>query len=150
MSRWPDWRRRMPRILGVTLFLLGVVCVIEAFSGAFRRAIDPARGIIDSIVLPTNGNLAYAAFVFLLAAAIARRKRVAWRILVFLMWLQVVGGLVVEVFVLVPPGVLCPRPPREPPPRPRRHPRAARLLRYPPRQVGRLLPERQGGGDLPR
>src|SRR5947208_2064131 len=40
MSRWPDWRRRMPRILGVTLFLLGVVCVIEVFSAAFRRAVD--------------------------------------------------------------------------------------------------------------
>src|ERR1051326_8419041 len=106
MSRWPDWRRRMPRILGVTLFLLGVVCVIEALSAAFRRAIDPARGIVDSILLPTNGNLAYAAFVFLLAAAIARRKRIAWRILLFLMWLQVLGGLVIVAFVAFAPGEL--------------------------------------------
>src|SRR5262245_45387644 len=34
----------MPRIPGVTLFLPGVVCVIESVGAAFRRAIDPAAG----------------------------------------------------------------------------------------------------------
>src|SRR3954470_18070661 len=95
MSRLSGWRRLVPRAYGIALALIAAFCAIEALSSAFRRGARPVRDAIDAVLIPANGNLAYAVFVGLLAAAIARRKRIAWRLLVIFLVLQIVLGIVV-------------------------------------------------------
>jgi lysyl-tRNA synthetase class 2 len=95
MSRLSGWRRLVPRAYGIALAFVAVFCAVEALSDAFRRGVRPVRDAIDAVLIPANGNLAYAVFVGLLAAAVARRKRIAWRLLVIFLAVQVALGLVV-------------------------------------------------------
>jgi lysyl-tRNA synthetase class 2 len=88
MPRRSDWRHYIPRVFAILLTLLGLFCAIEAIGSASRSGLRPLRDVLDAVLIPNNGNLAYAAVVFLLAAAIARRKRVAWRIILWVTCVQ--------------------------------------------------------------
>ncbi len=97
MAAGKSFSRRVPQLYSIALTLIGLFCFIEAISSAFRRTARPVRDAIGSVFIPAGGNLAYAAVVFLLAAAVARRKRVAWRILLFFLGLQLLAAVVVVV-----------------------------------------------------
>src|SRR5262245_25778518 len=76
------WRARVPRIFSIALGLTALLCTVAAISGAWRSGTQPVRQLIDTLLIPAPSNLAYAAFVGVLAAATARRKRVAFAVLV--------------------------------------------------------------------
>ena len=97
---------RMPQIYSIALTLIGLFCAIEAISSPFRRSVKPVRDVIANVFVPADGNLAYAAVVLLLAAALARRKRIAWRILVFFLGLQLLFELLAFAFVAFAPSTL--------------------------------------------
>ncbi|HEY1489040.1 MAG TPA: bifunctional lysylphosphatidylglycerol synthetase/lysine--tRNA ligase LysX, partial [Micromonosporaceae bacterium] len=97
---------RIPRFYSIALTLVGLFCAIEAIITPFRRVARPVRDIIANVFVPADGNLAYAAFILILAAAVARRKRVAWRLLVFFLGLQLLVQIVAIAFVAFAPGSL--------------------------------------------
>ncbi|WP_249714966.1 bifunctional lysylphosphatidylglycerol synthetase/lysine--tRNA ligase LysX [Rhizomonospora bruguierae] len=96
------WQRQVPRIFATLLRVTAAVCAMAAIGGAFRPRFQPVRATIDATVLPAPQNLGYALFLVILAAAVSRRKRVAWRILVAYLTLQGVGGAL-SVWALIQP-----------------------------------------------
>ncbi|HET6212630.1 MAG TPA: bifunctional lysylphosphatidylglycerol synthetase/lysine--tRNA ligase LysX, partial [Micromonosporaceae bacterium] len=93
------WRRRVPRVFAGVLAFVAVLCALAAVSAVFRRGMQPVRQAVDLLFVPAPANLAYAAFLGILAAAVARRKRVAWWLLVVYLGLQ----LLFELLLLVAP-----------------------------------------------
>ncbi|WP_030572302.1 bifunctional lysylphosphatidylglycerol synthetase/lysine--tRNA ligase LysX [Streptomyces aureocirculatus] len=61
---------------------LGLLCALLAIIPPLRRLLRPAVRLLDLATVPVSANLAYAVFLFLLAAAIAARKKVAWWLVV--------------------------------------------------------------------
>ncbi|GGN58083.1 lysylphosphatidylglycerol biosynthesis bifunctional protein LysX [Streptomyces albiflavescens] len=72
---------------------LGVLCVLLAFSEPLRRLLRPVVRFLDLLTVPVSANLAYAAFLFLLAGATAARKKVAWWLVVVYLGLLVLGDV---------------------------------------------------------
>ncbi|MGW3664327.1 bifunctional lysylphosphatidylglycerol synthetase/lysine--tRNA ligase LysX [Streptomyces sp. NPDC005141] len=73
---------------------IGLLCALLAFIPPLRRLLRPVVRFLDLLIIPVSANLAYAVFLFLLAAATAARKKIAW-------WLVVVYlGLLVLVDAL--------------------------------------------------
>ncbi|MDT4985977.1 MAG: lysyl-tRNA synthetase, class [Micromonosporaceae bacterium] len=91
------WPQRVPAILAGALTALAVLSAVAAVSAAFHHRTQWVRIGVDQLLAPAPANLGYAAFVAVLAAGVAHRKRVAF-------WL-VVGGfsvqLVTDVALLV-------------------------------------------------
>lgn len=87
-----DWRERVPTFFAVLLTVVAVLCTLGALR--FGMGQQPARRFLDEVIIPAPANLAYAAFVALLAAATARRKRLAWWILIVYFGLQLVADLI--------------------------------------------------------
>ncbi|MGW0627686.1 bifunctional lysylphosphatidylglycerol synthetase/lysine--tRNA ligase LysX [Streptomyces sp. NPDC002758] len=80
---------RVPEVFATFFGALGVLCALLAFIAPLRAPLRPLVRALDLLIVPVSANLAYAVFLFLLAAATAARKKVAW-------WLVVVYlGLVV-------------------------------------------------------
>ncbi|MEV0153195.1 bifunctional lysylphosphatidylglycerol synthetase/lysine--tRNA ligase LysX [Micromonospora sp. NPDC050686] len=96
-----DWRRQVPRAFATLLWLLATVCALAALSSAFRADVQPVRMFIDTLLLPAPANLAYAVFLGTLAAAVLRRKRLAYRVLVGYFSLSLVGGLLAGALLAV-------------------------------------------------
>jgi lysyl-tRNA synthetase, class II len=94
-----DWRERVPTFFAVLLTIVAVFCTLGALR--FGMGQQPARRILDSLIVPAPANLAYAAFVALLAAATARRKRVAWWIMIVYFGLQLLGDLLATVALVM-------------------------------------------------
>ena len=85
---------RVPEGFATFFAVLGLLCLLLAFIPPLRRLLRPVVHLLDLVVVPVSANLAYAVFLFLLAAATAARKKIAW-------WLVVVYlGLLVLVDVL--------------------------------------------------
>ncbi len=85
---------RVPEGFATFFGALGLLCVLLAFIAPLRRVLRPVVRFLDLLIVPVSANLAYAVFLFLLAAATAARKRIAW-------WLVVVYlGLLVLTDVL--------------------------------------------------
>ncbi|MGW4568433.1 bifunctional lysylphosphatidylglycerol synthetase/lysine--tRNA ligase LysX [Streptomyces sp. NPDC004561] len=79
----------VPEAFATLFAALGLLCALLALIEPLRRLLRPVVHVVDLLLVPVSANLAYAVFLFLLAAAIAARKKVAW-------WLVVVYlGLVV-------------------------------------------------------
>lgn len=74
------------------LTIVAVLCVLGALRFGYGQ--QYFRRFISEVIVPAPANLAYAAFVALLAAAVARRKRVAWWIVIVYFGLQMIGDLV--------------------------------------------------------
>jgi lysyl-tRNA synthetase class 2 len=106
ISRATRIRERVPRIYSIVLTLVGLFCAIEALIAPFRRVARPVRDVISNVFVPADGNLAYAVFILILAAAIARRKRIAWRLLIFFLGLQLLFQLLAIAFVAFAPSQL--------------------------------------------
>lgn len=76
---------------------LSIIAVLSALAALrFGAGQQPIRIFIDELIIPVPANVAYSAFVALLAAATARRKRLAWWIMLVYFGLQ----LLVDVLVL--------------------------------------------------
>ncbi|WP_405877864.1 bifunctional lysylphosphatidylglycerol synthetase/lysine--tRNA ligase LysX [Streptomyces sp. NBC_01384] len=90
---------------------LSVLCVLLAFIAPLRRLLRPVVDFLDLLIVPVSANLAYAVFLFLLAAATAARKKIAWWLVVvylgLLVFFDIVGlamGLYAE---SLPSFVVC-------------------------------------------
>ena len=77
------WRSRVPRVLSIALTVLAVLCAAAAVGGAVYHRTQWARIVVDELFAPAPANLGYAAFIGVLAAGVARRKRITfWMLLV--------------------------------------------------------------------
>lgn len=70
--------RRVPEGFATFFGTLGLFCAILAVIAPLRRLLRPVVRVLDLLTVPVSPNLAYAVFLFLLAAATAARKKVAW------------------------------------------------------------------------
>ncbi|WP_435224768.1 bifunctional lysylphosphatidylglycerol synthetase/lysine--tRNA ligase LysX [Streptomyces sp. Tue6028] len=85
---------RVPEGFATFFGALGLLCLLLALFAPLRRLLRPVVRFLDLLIVPVSANLAYAVFLFLLAAATAARKKIAW-------WLVVVYlGLLVLVDIL--------------------------------------------------
>jgi lysyl-tRNA synthetase class 2 len=101
------WQEKVPSVFSAVLTGLAVLCAFAAVSAAFYHRVQWARVTVDNLLLPAPANLGYAAFVGVLAAGVARRKRVAYWMLVIYFGLQLVidlGLLAVYYMVRVMPA----------------------------------------------
>ncbi|MFF4578426.1 bifunctional lysylphosphatidylglycerol synthetase/lysine--tRNA ligase LysX [Streptomyces sp. NPDC001373] len=73
---------RVPDAFGAFFGTLGLLCTLLALSPVLRGLLRPVVHFLDDFVVPVSENLAYAVFLFLLAAALGIRKKIAWWIVV--------------------------------------------------------------------
>ncbi|MEV7726346.1 bifunctional lysylphosphatidylglycerol synthetase/lysine--tRNA ligase LysX [Streptomyces sp. NPDC087917] len=87
---------RVPDAFGAFFGTLGLLCALLALSPALRRLLRPVVRFLDAFVVPVSENLAYAVFLFLLAAALGARKKIAWWIVItYLALLVLVDVLII-------------------------------------------------------
>ncbi|MFJ8017215.1 bifunctional lysylphosphatidylglycerol synthetase/lysine--tRNA ligase LysX [Streptomyces sp. NPDC096339] len=87
---------RVPDACGAFFGTLGLLCALLALSPTLRRFLRHVVRFLDLIVVPVSANLAYAVFLFLLAAALGMRKKVAWWIVItYLALLVLVDVLII-------------------------------------------------------
>ncbi len=72
------------------LTILAVLCALMALSLVLRERVYGVRQTIERVFVPVPPNLAYALFLAVLAAAVSRRKRVAYWILLGYLAVQIV------------------------------------------------------------
>ncbi len=99
--RDPGWRSRVPTFFATTLTILATVCAIAAVSEAAGQRIHPVRMIVNGLLLPAPANLGYATLVAVLAAGVARRKRVAYFFLLIYFALQFAYDAILLSFLLL-------------------------------------------------
>ncbi|GAB1819953.1 phosphatidylglycerol lysyltransferase domain-containing protein [Herbidospora sp. RD11066] len=87
-------RGDVPRVASIVLTVLAIYSAAIAIVPPLRRMALPLTNLIDDYTIPLTPNLAYAAFLGLLAGALARRKRVAWRLLAALLALSVLLSVI--------------------------------------------------------
>lgn len=80
---------RVPEGFATFFGALGLLCVLLAFIAPLRRVLRPVVRFLDLLIVPVSANLAYAVFLFLLAAATAARKKIAWWLVVVYLGLLV-------------------------------------------------------------
>ena len=73
------------------LGLTAAFSAIASVGAAFGARTQVVRTVIDALFLPAPANVAYAAFVGLLAAGVNNRKRVAYRLLVLFFIAETLG-----------------------------------------------------------
>ncbi|MFE0102094.1 bifunctional lysylphosphatidylglycerol synthetase/lysine--tRNA ligase LysX [Streptomyces sp. NPDC059009] len=74
---------RVPEGFAAFFGTLGLFCAILAVIPPLRRLLRPVVDALELVTVPVSANLAYAVFLFLLAAATASRKKVAWWLVVW-------------------------------------------------------------------
>lgn len=89
------WRQRVPGGTAFALVVMAVVCAYSAVGLAIFGRMQPFRELINDLLFPAPPNLAYGAFLGVLAAALARRKSIAHRVLLVILIWQVLGDLLV-------------------------------------------------------
>ncbi|MET9023633.1 bifunctional lysylphosphatidylglycerol synthetase/lysine--tRNA ligase LysX [Actinopolymorpha sp. NPDC004070] len=82
------------------LIAVAVFCVVTALFPGLRRVLEPVRDLIELTTIGAQPNLAYAAYLGILAAAVRRRKRIAWWFLVLALIVPNMAYDVAEVVVL--------------------------------------------------
>ncbi|MFC7309649.1 bifunctional lysylphosphatidylglycerol synthetase/lysine--tRNA ligase LysX [Streptomyces monticola] len=109
--RDPGWLGRVPEVFGTFFALLGVYCAAIAIIAPLRRLLLPVTRGLDHATVPVSGNLAYAVFLFLLAAACASRKTIAWRLVVaYLSILLIWDGVMIaqgDWAAALPSAIVC-------------------------------------------
>ncbi|MGW5348450.1 bifunctional lysylphosphatidylglycerol synthetase/lysine--tRNA ligase LysX [Streptomyces sp. NPDC004050] len=88
---------RVPDAYAAFFGVLGLVCAVLALSPTLRHLLRHVVWFLDAFVVPVSANLAYAVFLFLLAAALGTRKKVAWWIVVTYLALLIL----VDVLIMV-------------------------------------------------
>ncbi|KOV64663.1 bifunctional lysylphosphatidylglycerol synthetase/lysine--tRNA ligase LysX [Streptomyces sp. MMG1121] len=79
----------VPEAFAALFAALGLLCALLALFEPLRRLLRPVAHTLDALLVPISANLAYAVFLFLLAGAIAARKKVAWWLVVVYLGLLV-------------------------------------------------------------
>lgn len=95
--------RLVPSLLAKALALLALYCAVLALVPGLRFPLRHASFIISTVFLPVPANLAYAALAGVLAAGVARRKRVAFSFVVVLTGLNLLADLFVLTVIAVSP-----------------------------------------------
>ena len=95
MARLAD---RVPDIVAAYLGFVAIFCLLTALLPFLRAPLDWLRRIIEVISVDAPPNLAFAAFLGILAAAVRRRMRAAWWVVVLYL---VVGRVLGVVTILV-------------------------------------------------
>ncbi|GAU69084.1 lysyl-tRNA synthetase [Streptomyces sp. NBRC 110611] len=91
LTGWRRFQRRIPNGFAIIFSTLGLYCALTALIGPLRRALHPVTYWLDTLTIVVASNFAYAAFCFLLAAALTARKRVALWVLVAYMALVILA-----------------------------------------------------------
>ena len=94
------WRSRVPGAVAGILFVIALLCALSAVGLALFGHVQPVRRFVDEVVFPAPPNLAYGAFLAVLAGALKSRKWIAHRVLIAVLVLQ----LLVDLAVLVAAG----------------------------------------------
>nr|WP_157244423.1 bifunctional lysylphosphatidylglycerol synthetase/lysine--tRNA ligase LysX [Nonomuraea typhae] len=81
----------MPRVLAGILAALAAYCALIALVRPLRVLLRPLTQAFTDFVFPAEPNLAYAVFLALLAGAVARRKRIAYRLLLLFLGITLLG-----------------------------------------------------------
>ncbi|WP_329025500.1 bifunctional lysylphosphatidylglycerol synthetase/lysine--tRNA ligase LysX [Streptomyces sp. NBC_00690] len=68
----------VPAAFAAFFAVLGVYCALIAVIPPLRTLLRPVTRFLDLLTVPVSANLAYAAFLLLLATAVGARKRTAW------------------------------------------------------------------------
>ena len=87
------WTARVPSVFAAVLGVLAALCAVAAVSEAAFARSQPIREGINDVFLPAPANLAYAAFVGILAVSVERRKRLAFKVLLIYFGIQIVSDL---------------------------------------------------------
>ncbi|MDI1462408.1 bifunctional lysylphosphatidylglycerol synthetase/lysine--tRNA ligase LysX [Catellatospora sp. KI3] len=87
------WRSKVPHVFALVLGVVAAISALAAFGGAVGSSTQPIRRLLDDVLIPVPANLAYAAFMAVLAGATARRKRVAWWTLIVYFVLDAVASV---------------------------------------------------------
>ncbi|WP_079143550.1 bifunctional lysylphosphatidylglycerol synthetase/lysine--tRNA ligase LysX [Streptomyces luteocolor] len=102
---------RVPEGFAAFFGTLGIFCAVLAVIAPLRRLLRPVTEALDLVTVPVSANLAYAVFLFLLAAATAARKKVAWWLVVsylgLLLAFDVLGAAVGFWAESLPSFVIC-------------------------------------------
>ncbi|MFE1311985.1 bifunctional lysylphosphatidylglycerol synthetase/lysine--tRNA ligase LysX [Streptomyces sp. NPDC058755] len=83
----------VPETFATLFAALGLLCALLAIFAPLRRLLRPLVRALDLLLVPISANLAYAVFLFLLAAATGARKKVAWWLVVVYLGLVVAGDI---------------------------------------------------------
>ncbi|MFD5882102.1 bifunctional lysylphosphatidylglycerol synthetase/lysine--tRNA ligase LysX [Streptomyces yangpuensis] len=84
---------RVPDGFGAFFGTIGLLCALLSLSPTLRRLLRHIVRFLDLIVVPVSANLAYAVFLFLFAAALGTRKKVAWWMVITYLALLIVDDL---------------------------------------------------------
>ncbi|MGW2570438.1 bifunctional lysylphosphatidylglycerol synthetase/lysine--tRNA ligase LysX [Streptomyces sp. NPDC001537] len=102
---------KVPEAFAAFFGALGLLCGLLALIPPLRVLLRPVVRFLDAIIVPVSANLAYAVFLFLLAAAIAARKKIAWWLVVVylgLLALDDILGMALGLYLeSVPSLVVC-------------------------------------------
>ncbi|MFJ2509667.1 bifunctional lysylphosphatidylglycerol synthetase/lysine--tRNA ligase LysX [Streptomyces griseoviridis] len=102
---------RVPEGVATFFGAMGLLCLLLALVPPLRTLLRPVVRLLDALIVPVSANLAYAVFLFLLAAATAARKKVAWWLVVVYLGLlalaDVLGTLAGLYLESVPSLVIC-------------------------------------------
>ncbi|RKE11655.1 bifunctional lysylphosphatidylglycerol synthetase/lysine--tRNA ligase LysX [Catellatospora citrea] len=102
-----NWREKVPRVFAILIACIAAISALAAVGGALGHSTQPVRRILDDVLIPVPANLAYAAFMAVLAAATARRKKIAWWTMIVYLVIDVGSSvLALGVITLVPEGEL--------------------------------------------
>jgi lysyl-tRNA synthetase, class II len=99
-------RAAVPRVTAAVLAVIATLCGVAALAPMARGALAGVLDVIDHTVLGASPNLPYAVFLALLAAATARRKRVAFWILFTIALIHAVDAAAVLVTLAFAPDEL--------------------------------------------
>ncbi|GAB2761512.1 bifunctional lysylphosphatidylglycerol synthetase/lysine--tRNA ligase LysX [Streptomyces bullii] len=89
---------KVPEGFAAFLGAVGVLCALLALIAPLRALLRPAVRVLNLLIVPVSANLAYAVFLFLLAAATAARKKVAWWLVAVYLGLLVLTDAVAAAF----------------------------------------------------
>ncbi|MEV8031750.1 bifunctional lysylphosphatidylglycerol synthetase/lysine--tRNA ligase LysX [Streptomyces sp. NPDC086182] len=102
---------KVPEAFATFFGAIGLLCALLAFIPPVRALLRPVVRFLDLLIIPVSANLAYAVFLFLLAAATAARKRIAWWLVVVYLGLLVLTdalGVSVGLYAAsIPSLVVC-------------------------------------------
>ncbi|MEV0650477.1 bifunctional lysylphosphatidylglycerol synthetase/lysine--tRNA ligase LysX [Phytomonospora sp. NPDC050363] len=94
---------RVPKLFAALLAVVAFLSTLAAFGSALRHRTGSIREAIEWVFVPVPANLAYAAFVAIVATAVARRKRLAWWLLVVYFFVQLALGSLIGWFAVTRP-----------------------------------------------
>ncbi|MGW6294335.1 bifunctional lysylphosphatidylglycerol synthetase/lysine--tRNA ligase LysX [Streptomyces sp. NPDC055058] len=85
---------RVPQAFAAFFTALGILCVLLAVIPPLRTGLRPLIDVLELLLVPVSANLAYAVFLFLLAAATAARKKIAWWLVVVYLGLLLLADVI--------------------------------------------------------